>query len=220
MGQAQHDVIATTDERFNMKIHPRRVRLFLAGLSLSLAGAFATAAPGGPGGPGMMGAGPLMAQGPMGGPGGPGGPGGFGGPGVHGYGGAYGGYGAGMFQGMMTRLLDRVNATPEQRTQIQQIMQNQATEMRAQHEAGRALRQQALTLFAQPTVDANAVEALRQRQLAMHDAASKRMTTAMLEVSRVLTPEQRKQMADYMTQRSEMMQRHLRERQAVEAPKS
>ena len=77
-----------------------------------------------------------------------------------------------------------------------------------------------MALFAQPTVDAAAVEALRQQQLAMHDAASKRMTTAMLEISRVLTPEQRKQMADYMTQRSEMMQRHQRERQAVEAPKS
>ena len=113
-----------------------------------------------------------------------------------------------MFEGMMTRMLDRVNATPEQRTQIQQIMQSQASEMRAQREAGRALRQQAMALFAQPTVDADAVEALRQQQLAMHDAASKRMTAAMLEISRVLTPEQRKQMAEHMAQRSEMMQRH------------
>jgi Spy/CpxP family protein refolding chaperone len=77
-----------------------------------------------------------------------------------------------------------------------------------------------MALFAQPPVDATAVEALRQKQLAQHDAASKRMTTAMLEISRVLTPEQRKQMSDYMAQRSEMMQRHQRERQAVEAPKS
>ena len=125
-----------------------------------------------------------------------------------------------MFEGMMMRMLDRVNATPQQRTQIQQIMQTQATEMRAQREAGRALRQEAMTLFAQPKVDDAAVEAQRQKQLAMHDAASKRMTTAMLEISRVLTPEQRKQMADYMSQRAEMMQRHQRERQAVEAPKS
>jgi Spy/CpxP family protein refolding chaperone len=92
--------------------------------------------------------------------------------------------------------------------------------MSAQREAGRALRQQAMALFAQPQVDADAVEALRQKQLAMHEAASKRMTTAMLEISRVLTPEQRKQMAEYMSQRGEMMQRHQRERQAVEAPKS
>ena len=46
------------------------------------------------------------------------------------------------------------------------------------------------------------------------------MTAAMLEISRVLTPEQRKQMAEHMSQRSEMMQRHQRERQGIDAPKS
>jgi Spy/CpxP family protein refolding chaperone len=152
----------------------------------------------------MMGQGPMMmAHAPMGG---------HGGHGAHGAG--------GMFEGMMTRLLDRVNATPEQRTQIRQIMQNQAAENNAQREAGRALRQQWMAQFAQPTVDANALEALRQQQLAMQDAASKRRTAAMLEVSRVLTPEQRKQMADYMAQRSEMMQRHQRERRGMDAPRS
>jgi protein CpxP len=185
-----------------MKTQSHPARLYLAGLSLALAGAFAVGVQAAPGGPGMMGQGTMMAQGPMAAPGGP------------------GGHGADMFDGMMTRMLERVNATPQQRSQIQQIMQNQASERRAQHEAGRVLRQQAMTLFAQPTVDADAVEALRQKQLAMHDAASKRMTTAMLEISRVLTPEQRKQIAEYMSQRSEMMQRHQRERQAVEAPKS
>jgi Spy/CpxP family protein refolding chaperone len=185
-----------------MKIHSHPARLYVAGLSLAVAVVFGTSVQAAPGGPGMMGQGAMMAQGPMGGPGGHGGPGG------------------GLFDGMMTRMLDRVNATPEQRSQVQQIMQKQSSEMSAQREAGRALRQQSMALFAQPTVDANAVEALRQKQLALHDAASKRMTSAMLEISRVLTPEQRKQMADYMAQRSEMMQRHQRERQAVEAPKS
>ena len=187
-----------TPERSPMKTNSQPARLVLATLSLALAGAFATAVAA-PDGQGMR-----MSPAAMGGHGGHGGPGADG----------------GMFGGMMNRMLDRVNATPEQRTQIQQIMQNQATEMRAQREAGRALRQQAMTLFAQPTVDANAVEALRQKQLAMHDAASKRMTAAMLQISGVLTPEQRKQMADAMSQRSEMMQRHQRERQAIEAPKS
>ena len=36
----------------------------------------------------------------------------------------------------------------------------------------------------------------------------------------VLTPEQRKQMADHMAQRHEMMQRHQRERRGIDAPKS
>ena len=42
------------------------------------------------------------------------------------------------------------------------------------------------------------------------------MMQAMLDVGRVLTPEQRKQMADRMAQRGDMMQRHLQERQSLE----
>jgi protein CpxP len=169
------------------------IKFYAASVAIALAGAFAVSASAAPGGPGMMDHGPMMGQGAWGGP---------------------------MMGGMLPRLLDRVNATPEQRAQIKQILDKNAGEMRAQHEAGRALRDQAMALFAQPTVDANAVEALRQKQLAAHDAASRRVMTAMLEVSAVLTPEQRKQMAEQMTQRREMMQRHYRERQAIDAPKS
>ena len=58
--------------------------------------------------------------------------------------GGHGGYGmgpGGMMGGMMFRMLDRVNATPEQRTQIQQIMERARTEMRAQFQAGQSLRE-------------------------------------------------------------------------------
>ena len=44
------------------------------------------------------------------------------------------------------------------------------------------------------------------------------MMQAMLEVSRVLTPEQRAQLAERMKQRREMMERHRRERRALEQP--
>lgn len=179
-----------------MKTSTPRTRRLVAGLSLALAGA--------------------VAGGAWAASGGPGGAGGHGMPGHH----AMGAPGAGgMFGGMLQRLLDKANATPQQRTQIEQIMQASAAELRAQHDESRALREQAMALFSQPTVDATALEALRQKQLAAHDAASKRMTATMLEISRVLTPEQRKQMADYMTQRRDMMQRHWRERQSVDAPK-
>jgi periplasmic protein CpxP/Spy len=174
----------------------RAPRLHAAGVALALAGALTTIAWTTP-----VVAQPMPAHGAMIGPGAMGG----GGP---------------MFGGMLPRLLDRVNATPEQRTQITQMLDANATEMRAQHEAGRALRDEALTLFAQPTVDAKALEALRQKQLAMHDKASQRMAAVMLDISRVLTPDQRRQMAESIKQRGEMMQRHFRERRALDAPKS
>ena len=144
------------------------------------------------------------------------------GPG-HGPGGMHGGPGMGMMHGGgpgmgmmggrgMERMLDSVNASAEQRTQIRAIFERARTDMQAQHESGRALRQQMMTLFTQPVVDANAVEALRQQGMQRHDAASRRMTQAMVEASRVLSPEQRKQLADQAAKRSEQMQRHLHER--------
>lgn len=131
--------------------------------------------------------------------------------------GRHGGPGMGMMEGRMAdRMLDSVNATAEQRAQIKQITERARAEAKAQHEAGRALREQGMKLFTQSSVDANAVEALRQQMLQQHDQASRRRMQTLLEVSRVLTPEQRKQLAERMEQRRGMMQRHMQERRALE----
>lgn len=167
---------------------------------------------------------PAWAQ-PAGGPGagmGPG-PGGQRGMGHHGmghHGGPRGGEGM-MGPGMMLspRMLDAVKATPEQRAQIQQIMGAAKRDLATQRDARRALRDEAQRVFTQPNVDATAAEALRQKMLAQHDQASRRHLQAMVEASRVLTPDQRKQMADLARRRGEMMERHRRERESL-APKS
>ena len=75
----------------------------------------------------------------------------------------------------------------------------------AQRESARSLHEQTMQLFMQPTVDARAAEALRQQMLAQHDASSKRMLQAMLDASRVLSPEQRKTLGQKM---AEMRARH------------
>lgn len=141
-------------------------------------------------------------------------------PGGHGgHGGMHGGGpGMGMMMGGrgLDRMLDSVNATAEQRTQVKAIAERAATDLKAQRDAGQNTRQQMMALFTQPTVDANAVEALRAQQMQRHDQASRRMTQAMVEISRVLTPEQRKQLAERMSQRRDMMERHVRERRSLE----
>ncbi len=116
---------------------------------------------------------------------------------------------------MAERLLDSVAATPEQRTQIRSLLEAARTDLQAQREAGRTLREQQRALFTQPTVDARAAETLRQQMLAQHDAGSKRMTQLMLDVSRVLTPAQRQQLAERMGRQREMMQRHQHERRQL-----
>lgn len=142
-------------------------------------------------------------------PGPPGGPGGFGG-------------GFGFLGGPpLQHLLESVNATDAQKAQIKQIMQSARDDMKAQRKAGGNLHEQAMQLFTQPTVDATAVETLRQQMLQQHDQSSRRISQAMLEVSRVLTPEQRAQLGTQMKKRQEMMQRHMRERRGLDgAPPS
>jgi Spy/CpxP family protein refolding chaperone len=116
------------------------------------------------------------------------------------------------------RLLDAIDATPEQRTQIRTLLDAAQRDLQAEQEAGRGLRQQAMALFAQPAVDARAAEALRQQMLGHHDSASKRMTQLMLDVSRVLSPAQRQQLAERMAQRRDLKDRHPRERRTPERP--
>lgn len=116
----------------------------------------------------------------------------------------------------LERALDSVNASPEQRTRIGEIMKAAAADARQQREASRGLREQGMTLFTQPTVDARAVEALRQQMVQQHDQSSRRWTQALLDASAVLTPDQRKQLAERMQQRRELTQRHQRERRALD----
>ena len=111
---------------------------------------------------------------------------------------------------MMDHMLDGLGATDAQRTQIKQIAQSAATDLKAQHDAGRGLHERALQLFTAPNVDAGAVESLRQQMLAQHDQASKRMTQAMLDISRVLTPEQRAKIGERMRDRQARMEERMK----------
>lgn len=111
------------------------------------------------------------------------------------------------------RMLDLAKATPEQRRQIHQIMQAARQDLRAQREAGRQLHDQQHALLTQPNVDVAAVEALRQQMLAQHDQASQRITQALVQASRVLSPEQRKLIGEHRA----MLERHRAERQALES---
>ena len=121
---------------------------------------------------------------------------------------------------MSERMLDSVGASAEQKTKVREILKAAQDEQRQQREAGLALRQQMMALMAAPQIDAAAAEALRQQQQARHDAASKRMLQAMLDVQAVLTPEQRAKMVETMKARQEMMGRHQRERPSTQVPRS
>jgi protein CpxP len=140
------------------------------------------------------------------------------------HGGGFGG--PGMFMGspervghMVDHMLDGLNATDAQRAQIKQIVQQAATDLKAQHDAGRALHERGMQIFTAPTVDAAAAESVRQQMIAQHDAASRRMLQAMLDISNVLTPDQRAKLAERMKQRQQKMQEHMQRMEREHQPK-
>lgn len=134
---------------------------------------------------------------------------------MHGGPGMYGGPDAGMFGGgRFGHMLESVDATDAQHAQIKQIMQAAQADMKAQHESMRGLHQQALKLFAAPNIDAVSIEALRQQQNALHEQVSKRMSQAMIDAARVLTPEQRAKFAERMQKRQARMAEALKSRGA------
>ena len=106
-------------------------------------------------------------------------------------------------------MLDGLNASEAQRSQIRQIFKAAADDLRGQREQRRALLERGLQIFAAPTVDAAAAEQLRQQMQALHEQASKRMLQAMLDAGKVLTPEQRAKLAERMKQRGEIMRERM-----------
>ncbi|HEY0820338.1 MAG TPA: Spy/CpxP family protein refolding chaperone [Rhizobacter sp.] len=127
--------------------------------------------------------------------------------------------GPGLFMGSperidraVDRVLKGVDATEAQRTQVKQIARAAAADLKPIHETARGLRAQQMQLFAAPVVDARAVEASRAQLVAQHDQASRRISQAMLDISTVLTPEQRARLAQQAQQRRERMKERLQSR--------
>jgi Spy/CpxP family protein refolding chaperone len=117
-------------------------------------------------------------------------------------------------------MLDGLGATDAQRTQIRQIALAAARDIKTQRDAERDLHQRELALLAAPSVDAAAAESLRQQTEALHDQSSKRMLQSVLDISKVLTPEQRAKIGARLQEREAVWQerRAREEREHPEHP--
>ncbi len=93
------------------------------------------------------------------------------------------------------RALSRVDATPEQREKINAIAKAAVDEVVALRKDPSGRRERILAIVKADTVDRSALEALRTEQIAVADAASKRILQAVADAADVLTPEQRRKLA-------------------------
>lgn len=132
------------------------------------------------------------------------GPDGFGPPGMEmaGMGGHHGGMmdkvKGGFMEHRMTKLLDSVDATDEQKQKIKAIFEKARGSMEGMRGEPGQMRDQMKALFEKPTIDRDAVEAMRKARVQKMDDASKIMTTAMIDAAEVLTPDQRATLAKKM----------------------
>lgn len=107
----------------------------------------------------------------------------------------------GLFGEHMDRVLDLVNATDAQRSQIDAIFKAARQDLAGQRDAGRKLHEQMATLYTATNIDAVAIESVRAQIGAQREVASKRLSQASIEAARVLTPEQRTKIAELMKKR-------------------
>jgi len=97
---------------------------------------------------------------------------------------------------MLKHLYVEVDATDTQKQRLGPIVKAATRDLLPMCDQMRDARRQAVTLLSQPSIDRTALESLRASQLQLAEQASKRFTSALADVADVLTPEQRKQLAE------------------------
>jgi periplasmic protein CpxP/Spy len=106
--------------------------------------------------------------------------------------------GGGFVAYRMQKQLDHVGATDAQKSQIKAIWEGVRPQLKAAREQHQALREQIKQALIAPTIDPAAIEKLRQQSVQSLDKTSSLFTSAFVSTAKVLTPEQRKQVAAEM----------------------
>ena len=102
---------------------------------------------------------------------------------------------------MIRHVSIEIDATTEQQDKLRTIVRGAVKDLLPIRDKVVAARATARDLFTQQTIDRTAIEKLRADQIAIHDAASKRLVQAVADAAEVLTPEQRRKLADMLPPR-------------------
>ena len=118
---------------------------------------------------------------------------------------ADGGMGPGQWRGKFMRgfmeyrveqILTDVGASTEQKDKIKTIFKTTMDEVRPQRGEHKQMHEQVVKLLEAPTIDRNAIEALRAKKVAEIDAKSKIIAKAVADAAEILTPDQRKKLIE------------------------
>jgi periplasmic protein CpxP/Spy len=97
---------------------------------------------------------------------------------------------------MIRHVAVEIDATAEQQDKLRSIAHAAVKDLLPVREKVQAARATGLELLLQQTIDRAALEKLRADQIAIHDAASRRLIQAIADAAETLAPEQRRKVAD------------------------
>jgi protein CpxP len=100
---------------------------------------------------------------------------------------------------MTKHMAIELDATADQQVKIANIAKAAVADLRPLREKAQAAHRQAVALLTAPTVDRTAIERLRAEQIGLAETASKRIAQALADATEVLSPEQRRKVADWTT---------------------
>lgn len=101
---------------------------------------------------------------------------------------------------VLQHVYTQVNATDAQKAQLGPIVQQAATDLMQLHGELHTGHAQMMALLTQDTVDRTELEAARAAQLEVADEASRRIVQLLADAADVLTPVQRKALAEHMAE--------------------
>jgi Spy/CpxP family protein refolding chaperone len=119
--------------------------------------------------------------------------------------GQMGGFGARRLE----RLLDKVNATPSQRGQIEAIWNGLRPQLKSLHQQQRTVHQQMAAALSAATIDPSGIEQLRQQSMSVANQLSSTFTQGVVQTAQVLTPDQRKTAAALVAQARAHFHQHM-----------
>jgi Spy/CpxP family protein refolding chaperone len=100
----------------------------------------------------------------------------------------------------MEKILDQVNATASQRSQIEGIWNGLRPQLKALHQQHRTLHKQMVGALTAATVNPASVEQLRKQGLSLTDQTSTLLTQGFVQSAQVLTAAQRQQVQAFLAQ--------------------
>jgi len=97
---------------------------------------------------------------------------------------------------MVRHVAIEIDATTEQQDKLRALVKGAVKDLVPMRAKAQAARAKARELLTQQTVDRAEIERFRTEQIAVADAFSKRVAQAVGEAAEILTPEQRRKLAD------------------------